>query len=60
MKEIYMLPNIFGLGTIQIQASDETLLASHSIDRERFNFLLQTIEKILSFSSDSSFNFIQI
>lgn len=39
-----MLLNIFGLGTIQIQASDETLLASHSIDREHFNFLLQTIE----------------
>lgn len=50
MKDLYMLLNIFGLGTIQIQASDETLLASHSTDREHFNFLLQTIE----------INFIQI
>lgn len=39
-----MLLNVFGSSTIQIQASDETLLASHSIDREHFNFLLQTIE----------------
>lgn len=39
-----MLLNIFGLSTIQIQASDETLLASHRIEREHFNFLLQTIE----------------
>lgn len=39
-----MLLNIFGLSTIQIQASDENLLASHRIDREHFNFLLQTIE----------------
>lgn len=44
MKELYMLLNIFGLSTIQIQASDETLLAAHSIHREHFNFLLQTIE----------------
>lgn len=43
MKELYMLLNIFGLSTIQIQASDETLLAAHSIHREHFNFLLQTI-----------------